>query len=78
MLFNLYQPALSVMDYYDIPIRNMTKPEIVEFNQLLRLKYSLLAYIRTHVFRQTNLGTPFVRPLFFDFGHLSVPEAIGT
>lgn len=78
LLTNMYQTGMMIFDYYDIPIRNLTKPEIVEFNQLIRVKYSFLAYIRTNVFKQLNEGTPFIRPLFFDFGAVDVANAIGT
>lgn len=34
--------------------------------------------MRTQVFRQLNDGTPFIRPLFFDFGAVDVASSIGT
>jgi len=78
ILTNMYQTGMSIFDDYDIPIRNMTIAEIIEFNQLIRVKYSFLAYMRTQVFRQLNEGTPFIRPLFFDFGSVDVASSIGT
>jgi hypothetical protein len=32
---------------------------------ILRMKYVLLAYTRTPVFKQINFGTPAILPLFY-------------
>ena len=78
LYFGMYQSALNVLDFYGIAKRYLTPTEIVEFNQLLRIKYVLLAYTRTQVFKQTNFGTPFIRPLFFDFPNADIANSITT
>ena len=45
----------------------MTPTDLTEFNQLLKVKYSFIAYVRTQVFLQRVKGSPFIRPLFFEF-----------
>lgn len=78
LMLETFQTSLTALDFYALARRTLSAPELLAFNKLLRLKYVMMAYTRTQVFKQINFGTPFIRPLFFNYPGATSKDLLGT
>lgn len=66
LLLTTFSTSMGVIDFYDQMRFLGDSWDILALNQVMRMKYVMIAYTRTQVFKQINYGTPVIRPLFFE------------
>ncbi len=64
MLLNTYSTTAAIhTQYYDAMDNQLTATDLENFRLVLRVKYSMMAYTRSQVFKQMNTGVPVIRPM---------------